>query len=73
MRRAGLVPPAAVSTALQHAHSCRRLAFAGLYLKKPYGCVNSDAQRPARLFVFLDGKFRQRYTPPRPDFLVDAA
>ena len=65
------MPPAAVSNLQRRAQSCRAPTFAGLDLEEPYGCVYSDAQRPAGLLILLDGELRERHTPPRANLLID--
>jgi hypothetical protein len=49
------------------------LTFASLDLKKPDGCVNSNAQWAAGLFELFDGELGEGYALARADFLVDTA
>lgn len=44
--------------------------FASLYLKKPYRCIYSNAQRTTGVFKLLERKFRECYALARADFLV---
>jgi hypothetical protein len=49
------------------------LTFTSLYLKKPYGCVNSNAQWTTGLFELFNSKLREGYALSRADLLVDTA
>jgi hypothetical protein len=51
----------------------RVITFTSLYLKKPYGCVYSNAQRAAGLFELLDGEPGQGYALAGADFFVNTA
>lgn len=46
--------------------------FASLYLEEPDGCIDGNAQRPARLLKLLEGELGESDPPPRPNLLVDA-
>jgi hypothetical protein len=73
VRSAGFVPPVHRISIPRIYPSQSIATFAGLYLEKPYGDVDSNAQRPARLLELIHSELRERDALAGPDLFVDTA